>query len=117
MEQKIAQSLYRLNRFTFGVQLLALVSLCLVFYIFMMFGGGWDLSGSEFPGRRGTCTLLPFAFLLTFVTDLSYPRLKEQKLTTWLLLISTMILNAVLTIQVMVLVYTIVLFVLSLFGN
>jgi hypothetical protein len=113
MENKIAQFLYHLNRFTFVIQLLAVVSLCLLFYIFMMFGGGWDISTSGFSLDRETCTLLPVAFLLTFITDVSYPRLTKQRLARWLLLISAIIINAILTIQVIKLVYVILGFVLE----
>lgn len=115
MEKRVAQFLYRLNRFAFIIQLLAVVSLCLLFSIFMMFGGGWDLSTSGFSLDRETCTLLPLAFVLTFITDASYPRLTERKVTMWFLLISTMVINAILTIQVAKLVHIILFFVLELY--
>lgn len=99
----ITQFLYRLHPFMFGIQLLGIASSFWAFMFLAIFGGAFDLIG-DFPGFYETCIILPFAFPLTLVTYVNYPKLKNRNLALWLL-ISTLILNAILAIQVILVLY------------
>ena len=99
MAIKNARILYYLLYFMFVLHFLVVVSFCLLIMFSMVFSGGLDLVGYDFPGFNESCSILPFAFLLTLITVVTYPKLKNQKFAL-LLLISTLILNGILAIQV-----------------
>ena len=98
------QFLNRLYIVMFGIQLFGVVSRFLAFSFFLLFGGAFDLIG-DYPGFNETCIILPFSLLLTLIGLGTYRRLRNRILSIGLL-ISTMILNAVLVVQVILVWYT-----------
>jgi hypothetical protein len=104
MAKMITSFLYRLHPFMFVIQFVGFISAFLMFMIFIVFGGGLDLStsGYEPAGLNGTCIILPFAFVLTLFTFLSSSKLKNQTIVIFLLL-SALILNLVLAVQALTL--------------
>ena len=89
----------------FGIHILGVIAVFLAFWFLAMAGGGLDIMNYGYPGLSGTCTMLPFAILLTFFTIVKYPKPKEHDTVKWLL-IFTAALNVILAVQVIIVVFT-----------
>ncbi len=68
-----------------------------------IFSGAFDLTGHEVLGLKEALVTIPLVFVLTALTYMIYPYPKN--LAPWLLIV-TAVLNAVLGIQIMVLMFT-----------
>lgn len=95
MENGITRILYRLLPIMFFFQFLGLVSLI----CFVGGSGGFDMSSNDvIPGFNEILILLPFAFVLTILSLLIFPKLKTEE-PAMLLFLLELILNGALAVQ------------------
>jgi hypothetical protein len=95
MENGITRSLYRLLPFMFLFQFFGLVS---IFFVVMAAGGLDIMNYSDVRGFNATLILLPFAFVLTILNLLLFPKLKTEE-PAMLLFLVEIILNGALAVQ------------------
>jgi hypothetical protein len=87
-----------------GVQIVGFLSLLFMGIFIAGASGGLDMMEFDPPGLDETCMMLPFAFPLTLVSYMSFPRLKKQKWVAWFMVFTTIV-NVILAIQVIKMVY------------